>query len=570
VKNKYHHLLRANNDLGSKMALNYRVAVLANTTINSCKEVIEYALRVEGVGASVEIAEYDNIVQDSERLAGYDCVIVFWDIANIIEDFPYRLHEFNRKLQDELLSHVKSQIKLCFDRLSNSRLVLFNKFSSAPFTFNSRKKNELDLICEELNNYLSQCAPKGVCLIDIERIYLSIGVEKSIHMRFFISSKALYSIDFHSAYAEYVTPFILSSTGKSKKVLIFDCDNTLWKGVLGEDGLGGVRVYKEIQNMAVESAKKGVIIGLCSKNNPEDVDEMLSASADQVLRDDHIVIKAVNWEDKASNLKRIAHDLNLGLDSIVFVDDSAFEINLIKEKLPEITVIHVPEDYVSYVSQLRFVIDKYFYKAVETTEDYSKIKQYKTEISRVEEKGKYLNIEDYLKSLNLYLNIYINPFNLVERLSQLTQKTNQFNLTTRRYTPNEIKMFINDPLYLVVGLGVTDKFGDYGVTGLAICYVKDNVAKVDSFILSCRILGRNIEFKFMSELLRLLQDQSVKMIHAEFLKTAKNLQVSEFYEKAGFIKVAEKSECKLYEFTMETLRLDSFDYIGVSNECKVS
>jgi FkbH-like protein len=561
---KYHQLLQANADLGSHLALNYRIAALSNTTINQCKEIIEYSLRRVGVGAVVEVGEYDNIVQDSERYSGYDCVIVFWEVANLIEELPFRFHEFDQAKMKGLVAHVKNQIIFAFEKLGGAKLVLFNRLSAAPFTFNSRKKTELDLICDDLNNFIEQNAPSCVRLVDIESIYFSRTIAASIDLRYFLSSMAFYSIDFYRTYADYIKPFILSSVGKIKKVLIFDCDNTLWKGILAEDGLTGVKMYREIQHIAVEMAKKGVIVGLCSKNNPEDVDEALQSHSEMVLTDAFIVIKAVNWEDKSVNLQSIASSLNIGLDSFVFVDDSDFEVNLIKEKLPEVTVFQVPKDYAGYVIKLRSIVDEYFYNPTETKEDTSKIDKYKTEFVRASGKDNFENIEDYLKSLKLEMKLMVDPADAIDRLSQLTQKTNQFNLTTRRYTSNEIKSFVEDPSFLVVAMDVVDKFGSYGTTGFAICRVNDGEAEIDTLLMSCRILGRNIEFRFIHQLVQLLKKRSAIKVSAEYLKTSKNAQVSGFYLKAGFVVVKEEPDCTLFERSITEFVEKDFNYIKVS------
>lgn len=546
------------------MELNYRIAALSNITINQSKEIIEYALRREGIGAVVEVGEYDNIIQDSERFASYECVIVCWDAANLVEDLPFRMHEFDKGKWDDLVAHVKNQIKFVFEKLGTAKLVLFNRFSATPFTLDSRKKNELDSVCDQLNNYIAHNAPTCVRVVDIERIYFAKSVQACVDLRYFLSSMALYSVDFYRAYAEYIKPFIMASTGKIKKALIFDCDNTLWKGILAEDGLSGIKMYKEIQHMAIEMAKNGVIVGLCSKNNPEDVDEALRSHPDMVLNDKYIVIKAVNWEDKISNLKRIGSSLNIGLDSFVFVDDSDFEVNLIKEKLPEVTVVQVPKDYARYVSKLRSAIDYYFYKPAETKEDAAKIDQYKTELARTSEKDKFENIEDYLQSLQLELKMHTSPLDAIDRLSQLTQKTNQFNLTTRRYTQNEIRNFIEDPSYLVLAMDVLDKFGSYGTTGLAICHFKGSEATIDTLLMSCRILGRNLEYKFIDQLLKLLTNKSIVKVAAQYSKTSKNAQVSDFYSKVGFALVSEEKDVKSFERSIIGFVEKDLNYIKVN------
>ena len=561
---KYHQLLQANSDLGTKLELDYRIAALSNITIHQCKEIIEYSLRREGVGAVVEIGEYDNIVQDSERFSSYDCLIVFWDVANLTENLPFRFHEFDQTRIEALITHVKDQIRFAFEKLIEAKLVLFNRLSAAPFTFNNRKNSVLDWICDEINVFIEKFAPPCFILVNIDRIYFAKSIEACIDLRYFLSSKALYNADFFWSYAEYIKPFVLSSIGKIKKALILDCDNTLWRGILAEDELSGIKVYREIQHMVVEIAKKGVIIGLCSKNNPKDVDEALQNHPDMVLTDQYIVVKAVNWEDKLVNLQRIASLLNIGLDSFVFVDDSDFEVNSVKEKLPGVTAIQVPKDYAKYVAKLRALIDEYFYKPTETKEDIVKIDQYKLELVRANDKDKFETIEDYLKSLQLELKLMLDPQNAIDRLSQLTQKTNQFNLTTRRYTSNEIKKFIEDQCCLVAAIEVDDKFGSYGTTGLIICRLHGDEANIDTLLLSCRILGRNIELKFISELLKLLRVNGITKVSAEYLKSPKNSQVSSFYLKAGFTMVAERSDWKLFERDIREFVENELNYIKVS------
>jgi FkbH-like protein len=260
----------------------------------------------------------------------------------------------------------------------------------------------------------------------------------------------------------------------------------LWRGILGEDGFSNLKIYKDIQSLAVSLSKKGVIIGLCSKNNPEDVDEVLVNHPDMILKDEHIVIKKVNWENKASNLKAIAKELNIGLDSLVFVDDSDFEVNLIKDELPMVEVLQVPKKEYEYSMLLRDILNL-FYNPKATKEDLEKVSMYKTQVLRAKEEESITNIDDYLKGLGLNITYFIDDINGADRVSQMTQKTNQFNLTTKRYTKIDIENFINSENASVISISVSDKFGDNGVVGLAILEHKDNLAKIDTLLMSCRV-----------------------------------------------------------------------------------
>jgi len=366
----------------------------------------------------------------------------------------------------------------------------------------------------------------------------------------------------------------MALNGKAKKILVLDCDNTLWGGVVGEDGLGGValgadkphgQIYTEIQYLALALQRRGVLLALCSKNNPEDVDEMLRRHPEMVIRDQHLAIKKVNWADKATNLRAIARDLNLGLESIVFVDDSAFEIELLREQLPEVTTMLVPGKIVEYPTAFRDISSRFFQLA-EAAEDKNKTEQYRLEADRQETRRNYDNIEDYLRSLSLQVDVYVDRSDLAARVSQLTQKTNQFNLTTKRYAEQEIASFMAEPETKVYAFRVRDKFGDYGITGVAILRRSgDKSFKIDTFLMSCRVLGRNVEAAFLRYLLEQLQAEGVNTVEAAYFATAKNGQVSSFYESAGFTVVRCYEKTKEYALNLSSQALPlAVDYVSVT------
>jgi FkbH-like protein len=394
-------------------------------------------------------------------------------------------------------------------------------------------------------------------------------------MRYYYSSKALYTIDFFKAYAEYVKPFIISANGKAKKALIFDCDNTLWKGILGEDGFDNIEmsthtkdgnIFAEIQSMALAINKQGILIGLCSKNNPGDVDEVIQSHPDMQLRDEHITINKSNWSNKVTNLKEIATELNIGLDSLVFVDDSSFEVNLISEQLPEITVLQVPERLYEYPKMLRGNLEL-FYNLSLTAEDQNKIKMYKQQVKRESIKKEFTDIEDYLASLELKMTIFEDDESIIPRMSQMTQKTNQFNLTTKRYTEGDVRNFIDDLDSNVYAFSVADKFGDSGVTGLCIVSAnsKNESAEIDTLLMSCRIIGRNIEYAFMDHVIGKTKEKKISVMKAKYIKTRKNEQVKEFYDKCSFDLVDQNESVREYSLETKNYETKNLNYIEVIN-----
>ena len=573
---KYSEILKLNKKLGDNLvSSSYNITILSNFIVHPIKELLEYRLRKAGLNADVEFGDYDNIVQDSHKYIESNAILIFWELCNIIDGLQYKIELYEKGQFNELLEKTKSEIDLVLKNLEETSLVLINKFTALSFSHYKIRKNNLDELASQLNHYLEENISANVRLIDIEKVIASVGVSNSLDMRYYYSSKALYTIDFYKTYANYISPFFISANGKAKKALIFDCDNTLWKGILGENGFDNIEmsthtkdgnIFAEIQSMALAINKQGILIGLCSKNNPGDVDEVIKSHPDMQLRDEHITINKSNWSNKVSNLEEIAQELNIGLDSLVFVDDSSFEINLIREQLPEITVLQVPERLYEYPKMLRRNLD-IFYNLSLTAEDRNKIKMYKHQIKRETVKKKFTDIEDYLASLELKMTIFEDDESIISRMSQMTQKTNQFNLTTKRYTEGDIRNFIDDLDSNVYAFSVADKFGDSGVTGL--CIISDNSKnespEIDTLLMSCRIIGRNIESAIMDYVMGKIKEKKIGELKAKYIKTLKNYQVKEFYDKCGF-KIVDRDESKVnYALSLMDYKPRKIKYIEVIN-----
>ena len=259
-------------------------------------------------------------------------------------------------------------------------------------------------------------------------------------------------------------------------------------------------------------------------------------------------------------------ELNIGLDSLVFVEDSDFEVNFVKEHLPEVTVLQVPKKLYEYPVLMRENL-WFFYNISNSKEDLRKIEMNKERIRREKLKNHCDSLEDFLKSLGLTFKIFIDEGSLIPRMAQLTQKTNQFNLTTKRYAESDIKRFVQSADYIVFSFEVLDRFGSYGVTGLSI--VKLNLdsqnAEIDTLLMSCRVIGRNIEYSFFDFIAGYLCDLNIKTISATYIKTLKNEQVMEFYEGLGFKNIFCNENNKNYELHIEDYKAKNLDYIKVLN-----
>lgn len=571
---KYSEILKENNSLSDKLdGKQYNILVLSNIIVSQIKDVLEYYIRLEGINAFVTLGNYDNIVQDSIKIHDFDLTIVCWELSNLIDGLQYKSNLYSDGETRDLVNKVKAEIDLLFQNSKRASLLAVNKFSSLVFSYPFLDNNNFDFICDELNTYLVKRKNQNTILINIDKVIAKISIEKSIDSRFFYSSKSPYSIEFFKEYSSHIKPIILSANGAVKKALILDCDNTLWKGILGEDGIENLEytsetpdgtVFEEIQSMVMELSKRGVIIGLCSKNNLDDVNDFFRNNKKLSLKTQNITIKKVNWKDKVSNLREIASELNIGLDSIVFLDDSDFEINLVKENIPEICCIQVPKKLYTYPSIFRNN-SSCFFSLSRTEEDAKKLQMYKQQTLRHEQRIKHSSLEDYLESLTINVAFYINEIDLVPRMSQMTQKTNQFNLTTKRYTESDIETFVRDSHYITIAISVRDKYGDSGITGLSILQLDGSTATVDTFLLSCRIIGRNIEFSFFDYVVQYLAANGIETILGSYRKTPKNQQVSNFYNSLNFIEINSLEEVKKYKCSIENYHFKNLNYIGTTN-----
>lgn len=354
---------------------------------------------------------------------------------------------------------------------------------------------------------------------------------------------------------------------KRKKCLVLDLDNTLWGGVLGEEGIDGIKIggdypgkaFLYFQEALLELSKNGVILTICSKNNEQDVMEAWVKNPFVVLKKEHFAAYRINWQDKANNIKELAEELNLGLDSFVFVDDNPTERELIRQLLPMVSVPDFPSQPYELPMFFKSLVEDYFKVYAITDEDRKKTEQYKANARRSESQKQFADFDAFLKSLAMRLTIETaNEFN-IPRIAQMTQKTNQFNLTTKRYTDADIKSMLScgGKVYCVA---VADRFGDSGITGCII--VNDD--EIDSFLLSCRVLGKGVEVAFMKQILQILKDEGIERIKAKYMPTAKNIQVKDFYEKCGFNCISEtESGEKEYVANLYDMDLNIKDYYKI-------
>jgi FkbH-like protein len=395
-----------------------------------------------------------------------------------------------------------------------------------------------------------RAAHPSTLYLDLDQILSKVGRDAFFEPRLWLSAR----YPFGPAAARELTRQVICVGEILKrpkaKVIVLDADNTLWGGIVGEDGPEGILLgpdypgsaYVAFQRRLLDFQQRGFILALCSKNNEADVDEILERHPHQRLKAEHFAARRVNWAPKVENIRELAEELNLGLDSFIFIDDSSFECEAVRRELPEVEVIQTPDLPTDVPSCLDEVARLEILSM--TDEDRRKTRIYVEEQRRQSLKQsmseKPGGHRDYLRSLKMVMTVGFDDTKPVRRLAQLTQKTNQFNLTTRRYQETDMRRLIELDNWLVAYFSLADSFGDSGIVGLALAeQIAPDRARLDTYLMSCRVIGRNAEAAFMDAVLKKLSLRGVKLVHAEFVPTAKNALAKNFLPHAGFRRISE-------------------------------
>jgi FkbH-like protein len=541
-------------DVSNNPVLN--IAILRNITVEGLTPYLRYLAIQMGFRASISYGGFDNVLQDAignDDLLNHntDCIMIFTKLETLSPKLANGFAQLDSSDVEEEKNLVKNYIVSTLQGIRSKtnavinwqgfELPVYPAFGVIDHTNSDMQVGAIN----ELNDFLKAKLRdvKNGFFIDINVCRSIIGYNRFYDNRYWHIGKAPYTLDALREIANDNFKVFRALKGKNKKCLILDCDNTLWGGILGEDGINGIRIgpnypgsaYLEFQQEILSLYHRGIIIALCSKNNEPDVWDVIDNHPHMLIKRNHISIAMINWEDKASNIKQIASTLNIGLDSIVFVDDNEFEINLVKEFLPNVETIHLPKGASTDYRQM-LASSGLFDSLAFTNEDKIRSQLYKAEITRKEDQGKFTgDIESYYKTLNMVACLSSANAAVTPRVAQLTQKTNQFNLTTKRYSESDIEAFINSGNADVIFVELEDRFGNMGIVGCSIISYREDFAEIDTFLLSCRVIGRGLEKVLLSRCIELAKNRNLAKVIGSYIKTSKNGQVADFYVNNGFI-----------------------------------
>jgi FkbH-like protein len=557
-----------------------KIYFLRNYTVEMIEPFLKYHLYEAKINPLIQFGDYDVIHQEvldpCSKLHKMqpDIIVIALVLENIIPD----MFALNEKI-DEVKEHLNQIYKLV-SKHSNA-LIAINTFIPPFYSewgiAHSPDILGLNYLITELNQYIRRFVIEHgnrFFIVDWERLIRILGEDNGIDYRYWYSSKAPFKNAFLDLYAIEIMKITRALKGKAKKCVLLDCDNTLWGGIIGEDGIEGIKLDKDIypgrafyefQRNLIYLFERGVILCLCSKNNEDDVWEVLDNHPQSLLKRKHFSAWRINWDDKVSNIQSLADELNIGIDSMVFVDDSPMECELVEERFPQVTVLQVPDKLYHY-PHLLFKAGLFDTLKI-SEEDKNRTAMYQAQARRNSERNKFTDIADYLSSLELQATIHPVRKEEIPRTAQLTQKTNQFNLTTRRYSEADIAAMSKDPLKEVYTLSVKDRHGDYGLTGVLIASLKDKKCMVDSLLLSCRILGRRLEYVFVQQCFQDIQkNHPVEIWEAEYIPTVKNQQVIDFWDKVGFTAVNQGGGKKFYKKIEDIPQKIKADFIEIIEE----
>ena len=407
---------------------------------------------------------------------------------------------------------------------------------------------------------LEKCREKhaNVRVFPYRSMIEQLGSDKAFSPKMWYMGKVLLGMEAQSVLAQKLFYYAELEYRTPKKVLVLDLDNTLWGGLAGEaehtpvqlsEDHGGL-AYKNLQRVLKLMQSQGVLLAIASKNNEADAMEILEHHPHMVLRPGDFAARRINWEPKPDNIRRMAEELNLGTDSFVFFDDSEAEREMVRQMLPEVEVPDFPARPEDLAACMTEIYRKYFARAVVTAEDLEKTAQYRANADRKVLEGQAASFEDYLKKLEICL-IPVDPKEHLDRLTQLLNKTNQFNLTTTRYTREQLQQITEDPGKSVFLYQVTDAFGDNGIVAAAIVDQTGELPEITDFVMSCRVMGRNIENAVMDRIEEQMQEKGFSKVCGKYVPTAKNKPVETLYERLGYRETGKTPEGgRCYELTL--------------------
>lgn len=544
-------------DLKKNLKKNYtgfkalKVAILGDSSTQFLRQAIRGSGFNSGLDLDIYEADYDQIDQEILDETSYlyefkaDYILIFQNTQKIRNKF-YLLKDNTRNNFAELqIAHLNDLIETIDSKLNAPILYAnFIEINDGVFgNFGNKIDSSFVFQLRKLNYELMKLAinRKNFFINDLSSLNNQWGLKSSFDAKLYVTSSITQSLDFTAVVAENTISIIRSMIGKIKKCIILDLDNTTWGGIIGDDGmdklqigeLGIGKAFSELQQWVKELKRRGIIVAVCSKNTESIAREPFEKHPDMILRMEDISVFVANWETKVDNIRYIQSILNIGFDSMVFIDDNPFEREIVRSEIHDIEVPELPVDPSLYLEFLKGL--NLFETTSFSTEDGERTKQYQEEAKRSSVKKLFTSEQDYLKSLSM--KSHVKPFDnfTIPRIAQLTQRSNQFNLRTKRYSEQDIVLMLESECYNTLSFTLEDKFGENGLIAAVILEEKNNMLFIDTWIMSCRVLKRGMEQFIINELVKIAKAKRINQLIGEYIPTQKNVIVKDLYETLGFL-----------------------------------
>jgi len=536
----------------------FRLAVLSNSTIDLIVPALVATAARRGLALEVIQPSYDQVAQEAltpdskVNSSKPDAVLLALDYRAL----PLKLSMGDAESSAATVQGVMGYLQFLRNGIkANSNAVcIFQTFAPPVETLFGSLDRALpgtlrNLIAGINGELAAYVLGSGDVLLDAAALAETVGLANWHNPQLWQMAKFAFSDEFIPLYADHVVRVLAALRGKSGKALILDLDNTIWGGVIGDDGLEGIKLaqgdaageaHLAVQRLALDLRQRGIVLAISSKNSDEVARTPFEKHPEMLLKLEHIAVFQANWNDKATNIQAIANELSLGLDSMVFLDDNPAERGLVRQLLPEVAVPELPEDPAYYARTL--AAGGYFEAAYFAKEDLKRAGFYQDNAKRASLLKSVGGVDAYLASLEM--TITFQPFDGTgrARIVQLINKSNQYNLTTRRYTEPEVAAAENDPEVFTMQVRLTDIFGDNGMISVIICRTGESgVWEIDTWLMSCRVLGRKVEHMVLLEMLKHARSAGILKLMGTYRPTGRNKLVVDHYAKLGFKKVWEEA-----------------------------
>jgi len=536
------------------------VALLAD----SASQHLAKALRAVAIEYSINLniweAEYDAIdstiynINSELYTQSFDYILIIQSTQKIYREFS--LSSRKAGFADEKIARIR-QFVLLLEQRTSSKVIVSNFMELNDNVFgNYANKTNKSFIYQvrKLNFELMHIGiqQKNLFIADLQSLYAQKGYQAAISPKLYIHADLTLDLDFLAQFAKSIVDIIAAIQGSFKKCVIVDLDNTLWGGIIGDDGIENIQVgdlgigkaFTNLQIWLKNLKERGIILAVSSKNTESIAKEVFEKHPGMILKKEDISVFAINWETKVDNILFIQSILNIGFDSMVFLDDNPFERAMVKQHIPDITVPDLPEDPAEYLPYLQSL--NLFETASFSEEDSSRTLQYQEEASRKALQKQFTTEAEFLESLGMEATIKPVDNFTRPRVAQLTQRSNQFNLRTQRYTDGDIAKIMTDPNKYTLTVSLADSFGDYGLISAVILEKKSSERLfIDTWIMSCRVLKRGVENMLLEEIVSLAREYGFTEVEGEYIPTAKNGLVKDHYKNLGFQLDAETGTWRL-------------------------